>query len=151
MNTIKVVNQDLLLETSGIIVHGCNAQGVMGAGFAKFISDKYPQVLSDYKKAAREGLQLGSVIFTPLSAKNDFYVCSAITQQYYGRESGRVYVDYDAVEMAFVTLGQFALHMALPLKFPLIGCGLANGKWDKVKSRIEGVLHPDVSATLYFV
>ena len=61
MNKIKVKLGDICSVNSGIIVHGCNAQGVMGSGVAKAIRLKYPQVFEDYKNFKN---QFGTVKLT---------------------------------------------------------------------------------------
>ena len=33
-----------ILDAKGIIMHGCNAQGVMGSGLAKDIRERWPAV-----------------------------------------------------------------------------------------------------------
>ena len=67
MNKIKVKLGDICSVNSGIIVHGCNAQGVMGSGVAKAIRLKYPQVFEDYKNFKNQfGLELGDYIPTQI-------------------------------------------------------------------------------------
>ena len=48
MKNLNIINDDLLNSPDRIIVHGCNAQGVMGAGVAKAIRTKYPEAYSNY-------------------------------------------------------------------------------------------------------
>ena len=47
---MKIIKGDLLNETTGLIAHGVNCQGVMGKGIALAIKKKYPQVFIDYKQ-----------------------------------------------------------------------------------------------------
>ena len=49
---IEYKNGDLLNVTEGIILHGCNGQGVMGAGVAKAIKMKYPEAFTAYKEGS---------------------------------------------------------------------------------------------------
>jgi O-acetyl-ADP-ribose deacetylase (regulator of RNase III) len=131
---------DILSVEKGIIVHGCNAQGKMRSGIAKAIREKYPQVYEDYKAHEKKrGLQLGDAIYTVIN--NDLVIVSAITQEFYGYDKETVYVDYDAIEQAFLSIGLVASLKKLDVHVPLIGCGLANGKWSEVKPRIEGAFH----------
>jgi len=39
---------DLFSNTEGYIVHGCNAQGVMGSGVAKIVKDQYFDAFKRY-------------------------------------------------------------------------------------------------------
>ena len=45
-----VIKKDILSITEGIIGHQVNTQGVMGAGLALKIREKYPQVYEEYRK-----------------------------------------------------------------------------------------------------
>jgi hypothetical protein len=79
----------------------------------------------------------------------EFVVANAMTQYDHGRDPGTVYVDYDALEAAFLRVRILARDTKLPVHFPLIGCGLANGQWDEVSARIERALGPDIAKTLW--
>ena len=47
---VEYVKGNLFDEPQEIIVHGCNARGVMGAGFAKDLKEKYPENYKEYRK-----------------------------------------------------------------------------------------------------
>lgn len=145
---IKTKQQDILLETKGILVHGCNLQGVMGSGIAKSIKDKYPKVFLDYSRAIDSGAVLGEVVYTQISS--ELIIASAITQEYYGRKESVVYVSYEAIKDCFKDIYTEATTLALPVIFPKIGCGLANGDWDIVSDIIEEQL-PNIDKTLFTI
>jgi hypothetical protein len=139
---------DILTVTKGIIVHGCNAQGRMNSGMAKAIREMYPQVYEDYKAHEKKmGLKLSDVIYTRIN--EDLIIASAITQEDDGRDENVVYVDYDAISNVFAGIGLVAFLEELDVHFPLIGCGLANGKWSEVKPRIEEELGSDDRSHLW--
>lgn len=145
---IQVVYGDVLECTSGILVHGCNAQGAMGAGFAKKIATLYPEVFWDYKRTFTRGrLALGQCVVSQV--RPSLYVVSAITQEFYGRDPSRVYVSYEAIQVAFEQVNTLALALGLPVMFPAIGAGLANGSWPRIQDIIEETLAPAVHATLF--
>lgn len=175
MNTIE---GDILSATRGVLVHGCNCQGVMGGGIAKLIRDKWPDVYLAYRRVYQsEGLRLGDIVtvahpylgfhpdpavkgynerarghahdFSSQIPNRDFVVVNAMTQYDFGRDPGVVYVDYDALEAAFLRVRLLARDLKLPVHYPLIGCGLANGKWEEVSARIERALGPDVEKNLW--
>lgn len=152
---------DLLSVEEGIIVHGCNCEGVMGSGIAKSIRDKWPEVYTIYKEYERRiGLFLGSIQSIPvdetvlldinhysfgtLNLPDKIIVVNAMTQNTFGRDPAIVYVDYDAISACFAQIKILAKKTGLPVHFPLIGCGLANGDWEEVSSRIEAALGPDI-------
>ena len=50
MAKIEVIKGDVLSIKEGIIVHGCNCQGVMGGGVALSIRNQFPTVYNLYRK-----------------------------------------------------------------------------------------------------
>ena len=138
---ITTIHSNLLNETTGIIVHGCSAQGVMASGIAKSIKERYPQVYYDYTKHCSfmrrmdPGNLLGSVVFTPITSQLIFI--SAITQEFYGRDENVCYVSYNAIETAFEAINKIARSAKLQVKFPMIGAGLAGGDWNTISNIID--------------
>ena len=141
---------------SGFIVHGCNAQGVMGSGIAKSIKDMYPEVYQAYLDQHRHGyyidlpynepyhvdeLELGTII--PVRVSDTLVVINAITQRYYSghrKSSGGREVDYEAVAKSFEMINSIA--PSFPdiepvLSFPKIGAGLGGGDWDIISTIIK--------------
>ena len=122
-----MINDDLFANVKdGYIVHGCNAQGVMGSGFAKIIRDKYPVAYQTYMNQAKTGYILGEII--PAIVEPNLVIVNAITQEFYGTD--RVHVDYDAVTQAMKGvrhLAESGMIDSTDVHFPLIGGGLAGG------------------------
>lgn len=123
----------------GIIAHGCNALGVMGAGFALKVKQRFPEAFQAYKNQQREsGLALGTVSFAQAGPR--LWVANVITQErIYGRP-GEPLADLDAIERGMALVGAKALSLGLQVEMPLIGCGLAHGDWAIVLPRIEAGL-----------
>lgn len=156
--SISTRKGNLLTLDAGILVHGCNCHGVMGGGIAKLIRDKWPSVYKAYKDHQKAvGLRLGDVNFVASSSFGGtpmekhvhalsqelpagVIVANAMTQQDFGGNPDVVYVSYDAISAAFSRIALVARSAGLAVHFPLIGCGLANGKWDAVAPRIETAL-----------
>lgn len=153
MSTIQERRDNLLTLTEGILVHGCNAQGVMGSGFAKGLRAKYPGAFTAYKhKYDRRGLAVGEVVYYEppmLPGAPKLVIANAITQKFYGRDPNILYVSYDGLERCFEDIGKLARQTGLAVHFPLIGAGLANGKWEEIAPRIERALGPDVDKHLW--
>lgn len=148
-----IKKQGNLLDANGIIVHGCNSQGIMGSGVAKQIKDKWPAVYDRYRfKFLNESLPLGSLTY--VRTDPDRLVVNAITQKDYGRTSKR-YVSYDAIETAFKRISELILqntqYTPIPtiVNFPLIGCGLANGDWKIVSKIIDDSLDDSITKVLW--
>lgn len=134
-----IYKQGNLLECSEPwIVHGCNAQGVMGSGVAKAIKQKYPSAFRAYRAAEEvRGLTLGDLSWA--EQDDGVLVFNAITQEFYGREN-KCYVDYNAIREVVLglnhlanTWGVIGVHVAMPK----IGAGLGGGDWNFIATIIE--------------
>lgn len=127
---------NLLDVTSGVIIHGCNAQGVMGSGVALAVKEKYPKAYQVYKDfEARHTLRLGSISQVRIS-NTQLYIANIITQEFYGRDPNTRYVSYGAVHLGFENLNNFHVE-DIPFHFPKIGAGLGNGDWNIIADLIE--------------
>lgn len=169
---IEEVTGDILSLEKGILVHGCNCHGAMGGGIARLIRDKWYGVFQSYQTKHRmSGLQLGDIqpvcntefnpqyLENPKAARHlrahaaelphELIVVNAMTQYDHGRDPSTVYVDYDAVFAAFARINILVRDTGLPVHFPLIGCGLANGSWDHVSRAIEQAMDPGVKLVLW--
>ena len=151
---------DLLTATHGIIVHGCNAQGVMNSGVAKAIRARYPGAFTAYRRAydaavaaGQRQLTVGEVIWYEVPADQrpgpaPLWIANAITQAFYGRTPGHRYVDYHGLHQAFEDVGARARQWGLPVHYPRVGAGLGGGDWGTIESLINEAL-AGVSHTLW--
>ena len=110
----------------------------MRSGIAASIREMYPHAYTDYRRTyERQGdkLYLGQVITTPYEER---WIFNCVTQEFYGRDPNVVYVSYDAIHHAILTLNLIATCKAIDqIGFPMIGAGLANGDWKIISSIIE--------------
>lgn len=134
---IKEVEGNLLDEELDIIAHQVNCLGIMGAGIALQIKNKYPEVYKEYKRASeripmQELLGRSQIIFVEREGK---FVANIFSQQRIGK--GRQ-TNYEALKEGLIELKNFAkknnYSVGLPYK---IGCGLAGGDWGVVRKIID--------------
>lgn len=139
--------QGNLLDARGIIVHGCNCIGAMGAGVALAIRKKWPVVYNNYVSLHKqEGLQLGEI--QPIHVSQDVVVINAMTQQNVGTH--RQQVDYSALRECFNKVHRYAIDNGISVvNFPLIGCGLAGGDWGTVSAIIDSELGDSLEKVLW--
>ena len=133
-----------------IVAHGCNAQGVMGAGFAKLVRDLWPYAYKSYREIYKEkGFHLGQVV---LSSDDDtnVIVANCITQEYYGRDKNVCYIDYDAVACSAIAVAEYARCHHLPVHMPLIGGGLGGGDEKRLTAILQAAYYY-VEATLWLM
>lgn len=143
---MKKIIGNLVHATEGIIVHGCNAQGKMASGVAKDIRETFPNAYEAYMKRYQEkGLKVGDVVWARIPSEKPLAIANAITQEFYGRDKSIRYVDYDGLREAFKKIGDVARKHNLPVYYPMIGAGLANGDWgiisEIIEQELQGVDH----------
>lgn len=151
---IKIVDGSLLGATENILCHQVNCQGIMGAGAAKVLIDKYPKLKPLYQEYCKRtrihntSSLLGNVYL--FDGEDGHIVANLFGQDSYGGAKGILYTDYTALEIAFVRVRDYALLREFSIAMPYrIGCGLANGDWNnKVYPMIERVFH-NIDVTLY--
>jgi len=137
-------NSDITKVTSGIIVHGCNAQGVMGSGVAKQLRAKYPEIFLDYLdllntfKESKDS-PMGKTMVSLVS--KDLYIANAVTQEFYGRD-GKQYVDYEALSTCLTSVADLAQQWKMPVHIPyLIGAGLGGGDEKIILEIVEKTMY----------
>ena len=135
MTSIVYRQGDLLESTHTVLLHGCNAQGVMGSGVARQIRAKWPNVYEIYSLRHRVfGLTLGDIV--PVATIDGKIIVNGITQDFYGRTGDR-FVDYDAVA---AVIDRVDAHVGswgvTEVAMPRIGAGLGGGDWQVIENII---------------
>lgn len=140
---LQVIKKDILTIDSGIICHQVNCMGVMGAGIARSIKEKYPRVYDCYRtncQVSDRSTLLGqiNVVRAEESALCNLYVANIYGQLFYGRAVKQLYTNYLAVDTAFASLSEHLKAHIMQVYIPdKMGCGLAGGNWGNYSSIIE--------------
>lgn len=134
--TITYVTGNLLDSDERFIAHGCNCEGVMGAGIAKYIAERYPEVYEAYKLEIARRAFVPGVSQPVQTLVGNRWVFNLATQQAPGRDG-----NYWFVTLAFGNLVEQCIRNGVHrVGIPRIGCGIAGLDWDAVAWCIEGVL-----------
>ena len=145
---MQIVNDNILNQTEGLIVHGANAQGVMGSGLALQIKNRYPLAYTSYKNlpTGQDGMGACQIV----RVTDTLYIGNCITQLNYGRD-GKIYADLIAVKRSLDSAFFWCDLMKQKLHTPEIGCGLGGLKWEEVNAIFESLnkKYPSVEVTLY--
>lgn len=147
---IKTVYGDVLAVERGIILHGCNAQGVMGSGIAKQVKEQFPSAYKIYKDVELDyGLELGSVIWKATDNTYNKWIGNCITQTFYGDYQRQV--NYEAVAKCMEQVVDFMESNCfdLPICFPQIGAGLGGGNWKIISTIIDEIIPDKYEKILY--
>lgn len=138
MRQFKEVEGDLItLFQEGqfdAIVHGCNCHNVMGAGIAKTLADKYPELLQvdkDFSIPVSNIGRLGNFSKLTLGiGKNAKWIINAYTQYNPGKD-----LDYNALELVFKKIN--FLFKGERIGLPLVGAGIGGGNWNVIKKIMQ--------------
>jgi len=141
------IEKDITTVTEGIICHQVNCQGVMGAGLARRIREKFPRAYEEYMYQYRHmNLWLGNVVFAV--AGPGLFVANLCGQDRYGRKG--LFTNYRAVRQCLVTVTDFKKEYKGYLVYipDHMGCALGGGDWNEVLKIIEEVI-PDAIIARY--
>ena len=129
---------NVLDAQTDIIAHQVNCQGVMGAGLAKQVRNKYPQAYREYQEECMFEHTINLLGKCQLIKVDDSkWIANLFGQDDYGRD--KRYTNYEAI---YTALSDLAVQMldngmesvAIPYK---MSCGLAGGDWNIILAMIE--------------
>ena len=155
---IEIVNGDLLKADLPVIAHQTNCLGVMGAGIAKSIKNKWNNVFTKYKSLCTNivdkhnllgKIQLCATNDTPIKEIANLFGEYSFTESVAPYENR--HTDYDALRNALVSLKEKLTilgydKVGIPYK---LGCGLAGGDWNGVVYPMLQEIFNDNTITLY--
>ncbi len=128
-------------EGTNVLLHGVNQLGVMGAGFALQVRERYPAAHEVYMAAyGAEHLWLGT--FTVATLEDGRKVVNLVTQREIGTEKRQV--DYEALYAGLESIHALLLKAfdegrVYSIAMPWIGCGLAGGNRRVVEAMVESI------------
>lgn len=135
---IEYIKGNVFETDCDVIVHGCNAQGIMGSGIAKQVKQLYPEAFRVYRDFCllnnRNASILGTIVW---SIEENVIIANCITQHKYGYGEKR-YLDYDALRncMAHIEIvGRVRRYKSIAM--PKIGAGLGGGDWNIIAQIIN--------------
>jgi len=135
---IHHIKANLLTSDCDVIIHQSNCQMGFGSGIAGQIRQIYPEAYEAFKADTREPtMKLG---FYSDAISNGKHIFNMYSQYNYGRDTSVVYTNYDAITHGLNQILPVvkSLYPEAKIGLPyLIGCGLANGDWNKVRLIIE--------------
>lgn len=141
---VKVKIGNILNCEEDIIVHQVNVQGIMGGGVARQLADRFKYLEENYSLYCKDWGNSYSNLFGDVY----FYISDKIIANMFSQEPN-FNTDYESMKMALERIKGYAECHNLSIAIPYgIGCGIANGEWNKVYKIIEEVFS-DYDVTLY--
>jgi O-acetyl-ADP-ribose deacetylase (regulator of RNase III) len=137
-----------------IIPHCCNDLGAMGAGVAKALMDKWPDVYTMYSQME---MKLGNVQFVPVEYNNPMfdvpskYVVNLIGQHNIRSKNEPKPIRYSALLDGFRGIHDYLTHHQIDnpvIHAPMLGSDLAGGSWQLIEELILETLSPHYTVTI---
>lgn len=149
--TIKNITGNILDSDAPIIAHQVNCMGVMGAGVAKCVREKYPDIMTTYSRWCKDydsKFLLGRVL--DYCTDNNQIIANCFAQDKTG--SGRQ-TNYEAFYTCLGNLKKAVDYYGVEhrIAFPYkIGCGLGGADWNIIFAMIEAVFSQADNFTIEF-
>jgi O-acetyl-ADP-ribose deacetylase (regulator of RNase III) len=133
---VKIEKGDLFEAKVDIIAHGVNCKNGFGSGVAGAMAITHPRAKTEYhRKFFKEKWKLGDVQFV---FSGDKTIANCATQnEYYPRN--KCHADYYSIRVCMTKVKDFAKAGQFSIGIPKIGCGLAGGDWDLVRTILDDV------------
>lgn len=161
MNKVNI-NADIFDVGAQVIVHQVNCMGVMGAGIAKQIKDKFPSVFLEYHKAVKTlnhnclggclvsesripGLRIANLFgqfYYKGFKEDDLYFTDESWKQPEFNSAGEAirFTNYEAFWRGLTHLKYELREEEIKIAFPFqIGCGLGGADWNVIEAMIDSV------------
>lgn len=142
--TIKYTKVSIFDSPAGSIVNPVNTMGIMGAGVALQVKNRFPEIYYDYKEACDRGeVKIGKLHYK--KASNGQWIIHFPTKIHWNNASTIEFIEAGLI--SFADLPDHLLHDGV--SFPKLGCG--HGKLDfesQVKPLMLGYLQ-NMSGTFY--
>lgn len=143
---MKFQKGDLFTTKLTAIGHGVNCAGVMGAGIAKPIKDKWPNNFSNYEAACRGGFLVPGD--TLLVVENGMHIFNMASQRRPGRDAR-----YDWLFGSALDAAEQAVKSGLDsIAIPMIGCGIGGLDWRHVENllyTVEDIVNDTLRSTRF--
>ncbi len=136
--SIKYVSGEIFLNqyNAQAFAHGCNCQGVMGAGIALRFKEDYPAMYVEYRrrcKARPRQFNLGDAFLWKEESKP--HVFNLATQELPGPHA-----TYQAIETSMISMmNQAEVEHITSIAIPKVGSMLGGLEWPKVRAVVAKV------------
>lgn len=128
-----------------------NDAGKYGAGFSGALAARWPKIETEYRGwwRTRYGkLNLGDI--QVIQVLSDLAVINMVAQHDVVSEENPTPIKYDALQQCLAKAGIEISQYNAAVHMPRIGCGLAQGEWEKIEPLIEQeLLKRGLNVTVY--
>lgn len=134
---------------TGVVAHGVNIHGVMGAGIAKEVRSRHPDVFEIYKDHCRRGTLKTGMLLPVFSEADERprWIFNISSQDAPGKHAS-----YEWLESGVRKSYEFLVRKGLRgIAFPRIGAGIGGLSWERVEKIITAYAekHPEIVTELW--
>ena len=137
---MEVIEHSSIIDVEeGIICHQVNCMGVMGAGLAKQVKEKWPDVFRQYASLCcsfrdMPGMLLGKV--QDIAVSDNLVIANCFGQVYTGHGLMTCYEAWKNIIRQLLDSSSY--FGDIPIHIPyMVGCGLAGGDWQVMNEILE--------------
>jgi len=149
----RIVKGDITGVTSGMIAHGVNCKGVMGAGVALAIKKTWPKAFKEYSRITPDDNLAGTCQL--VDADSEIVVANCFTQVNFGSDPGVKYASVDNVRSsltaALIACEAYGIETLHTVK---IGCERGGLSWDNEVEPVFAKLaeeYSDIEILVYYI
>jgi O-acetyl-ADP-ribose deacetylase (regulator of RNase III) len=142
----KEVEGDLFAMEFPAIGHGCNCQGIMGAGIALEFRRRWPDMYAEYREFCQDGAAMPGDYY-PYAASDGTLIYNLLTQPVPGPTATLEHIAKAVTGAIEHAIGFEVEKLALPR----IGAGLGGLKWKEVRDTLIEVSYKFPGFTLVVV
>lgn len=154
---IKFITDKNILNTDAeILVNTVNTVGVMGAGLAKAVREKFPECFGPYERACRDkSFNIGDILEVSITRDSASsppnWIFHFPTKTHWKYPSKLSYIETGLNKLVFILSNKSDYTYIKKVAIPALGSSLGHLNWLEVKRLIENRLtKPDVPEHLSF-
>lgn len=135
---IEYISGDMFenLQEGDAIAHGCNCQGIMGAGVAGIVSARWPEMYTEYRRLCQAGLLRPGDVY-PYVTPDGIIVFNLMTQDFPGKDAKLSWIMASVNSMLYTA---WRSGLIKQIRIPAIGAGIGGLKFEDVKKTLEKVI-----------
>lgn len=136
--SVQYIPDDITADVADIIVNTVNTVGVMGKGVALAFKHRWPEIMSEYRKACMAGRVIpgGCVLFPHPDAPTTRFWAAMATKDDWRKPS-----QYEWIESGLTELARLAHSVnAKTIAIPMAGCGNGGLDWNRVRPMMLTIL-----------
>lgn len=130
---MEIIEGDLFAVPARAIGHGVNCKGVMGAGIARPIREKFPEMYEAYKEECKSGRLKPGGVFPWYEEASDLWIYNMASQDKPGPDARLTWL----AEAAASTLEHASKQGIYAVNIPQIGCGIGGLEWADVERSLK--------------